>query len=178
MIFKFSNPCSHEEKTRDEVCIATNIQRKFPAGCSVKNIFWRRIPPHYNTIQVAYAEFLILAYACLHMFIAGSFSYTYHYYALSKIMLLNSLDFIEQCLAICHRDLCNFPFLFSGNKSFCFRSNQPLSIILEFPQCYVYFVSRCVGGFVLCNLFVCNIISTRMCLELLLLDLPAKLALI
>lgn len=120
-------------------------------------------------------QFLILAYACLHMFIAGSFSYTY---ALSKIMLLNSLDFIEQCFAICHRDLCNFPFLFSGNKSFCFRSNQPLSIILEFPQCYVYIVSRCVGGFVLCNLFVCNIISTRMCLELLLLDLPAKLALI
>lgn len=55
MILKFSNPCSHEEKTRDEVCIATNVQRKFPAGCSVKNIFWRRIPPHYNTIQVAYA---------------------------------------------------------------------------------------------------------------------------
>ena len=54
-MFKFSNPCSHEEKTRDEVCIATNVQRKFPAGCSVKNIFWRRIPPHYNTIQVAYA---------------------------------------------------------------------------------------------------------------------------
>ena len=59
MIFKFSNPCSHEEKTRDEVCIATNVQRKFPAGCSVKNIFWRRIPLH-NTIQVAYAY----AYAC------------------------------------------------------------------------------------------------------------------
>ena len=176
MIFKFSNPCSHEEKTRDEVCKATNVQRKFPAGCSVKNIFWRRIPPHHNTIQVAYImQFPILAYTCLHMFIAGSFSYTY---ALSKIMLLNSLDFIEQCLAICHRDLCNFPFLFSGNKSFCFRSNQPLSIILEFPQCYVYIVSRCVGVFVLCNLFVCNIISTRMCLELLLLDLPAKLALI
>lgn len=173
MMFEFSNPCSHEEKTRDEVCIATNVQRKFPAGCSVKNIFWRRIPPHYNTIQVAYA----VSHSCLrlHMFIAGSFSYTY---VLSKIMLLNSLDFIEQCLAICHRDLCNFPFLFSGNKSFCFRSNQPLSIILEFPQCYVYIVSRCVGGFVLCILFVCNIISTRMCLELLLLDLPAKLALI
>ena len=173
MIFKFSNPCSHEEKIRDEVCIATNVQRKFPAGCSVKNIFWRRIPPHYNTIQVAYA--VSYSRLRLHMFIAGSFSYTY---ALSKIMLLNSLDFIEQCLAICHRDLCNFPFLFSGNKSFCFRSNQPLSIILEFPQCYVYIVSRCVGGFVLCNLFFCNIISTRMCLELLLLDLPAKLALI
>ena len=43
----------------------------------------------------------------------------------------NSLDFILQCLAICHRDLCNFPFLFSGNKSFCFRSNQPLSIIFD-----------------------------------------------
>lgn len=173
MIFKFSNPCSHEEKTRDEVCIATNVQRKFPAGCSVKNIFWRRIPPHYNTIQVAYA--VSHSRLRLHMFISGSFSYTY---ALSKIMLLNSLDFIGQCLAICHRDLCNFPFLFSGNKSFCFRSNQPLSIIFEFPQCYVYIVSRCVGGFVLCILFVCNIISTRMCLELLLLDLPAKLALI
>lgn len=173
MIFKFLNPCSHEEKTRDEDYIATNVQRKFPAGCSVKNIFWRRIPPHYNAIQVAYA--VSYSRLRLHMFIAGSFSYTY---VLSKIMLLNSLDFIEQCLAICHRDLCNFPFLFSGNKSFCFRSNQPLSIILEFPQCYVYIVSRCVGGFVLCNLFVCNIISTRMCLELLLLDLPAKLALI
>lgn len=72
MMFKFSNPCSHEEKTRDEVCIARNVQRKFPAGCSVKNIFWRRIPPHYNTIQVAYA--VSYSRLRLHMFIAGSFS--------------------------------------------------------------------------------------------------------
>ena len=72
MIFKFSNPCSHEEKTRDEVCIATNVQRKFPAG-SEKNIFWRRIPPHYNTIQVAY-EVVSYSRLRLHMFIGGSFS--------------------------------------------------------------------------------------------------------
>lgn len=74
MIFKFSNPCSHEEKTRDEVCIATNVQRKFPGGCSVKNIFWRRIPPHYNTIQVAYA--VSYSRLRLHVFIGGSFSYS------------------------------------------------------------------------------------------------------
>lgn len=145
MIFKFSNPCWHEEKTRDEGCVATNVQRKFVTGCS--NIFFD-VEFHHIKIQVAY-EAVSYSRLRLHMFIAGSFSYTY---VLSKIMLLDSLDFIVQCLAICHRDLCNFPFLFSGNKSFCFRSNQPLSIIFEFPQCYVYMVSRCVGGFVLCNL--------------------------
>ena len=39
IILKFLNLCSHEEKTRDEVCIATNVQRKFSGGLFGKKYF-------------------------------------------------------------------------------------------------------------------------------------------
>lgn len=58
MIFKFSNPCWHEEKTCDEGCVATNVQRKFLTGCS--NIFFD-VEFHHIKIQVAYEA---VSYTC------------------------------------------------------------------------------------------------------------------